>query len=573
MTSSLPTDAREQARLDWTRSATGNPHIALAPASADAGFRSYWRTFNESPQRIVMDSPPDKEDVRPWLAMRDVLEAGGVRVPRVLERDVENGFLLLEDLGAQTYLHVIIDTNADDLFEAAVSQLLKLQAITPPAGLPEYDEALLSRELRLFDEWFLGRHLGHALDGDDLANLELAYGHLIDAALAQPRVLVHRDFMPRNLMPTDDGAGPAVLDFQDAVVGPIAYDALSLFKDAFLSWPEAAVRRWLARYHERATQAGLPVPPLERFLRDAELIGVQRHLKVLGIFARLHHRDGKPKYLEDAPRFVAYLDAVLPRHPELAPAGACHRAPRAPDVPAHRRMKALVFAAGLGERMRPLTLTTPKPLLEAGGKPLIGWHLEKLAAIGVDEVVVNTSWLAPKFAETLGDGARWGLRLHYVHEGPTPLETGGGMWNALRDLSPDGAPFLAVNGDIWTDYDFAHLPHAPDGLAHLVLVDNPVHNAAGDFALDGTAVRSEGEARLTFSGIGLYRPALFDDWRRIVGDAPGADETPPRFKLAPLLRAAMRADAVSGEHYRGAWTDVGTPERLEHLDRALRRRD
>ena len=319
MTSSSTPDAREQQRLDWARAATGNPDIVLAAASADAGFRSYWRTFNESPQRIVMDSPPDKEDVRPWLAMRDILESGGVRVPRVLARDVDNGFLLLEDLGAQTYLHVIIDTNADELFEAAVTQLLKLQAIAPPAGLPAYGEALLARELRLFDEWFLGRHLGIELDCDDLENLDAAYRVLIDAALAQPQVLVHRDFMPRNLMPTDDGIGPAVLDFQDAVAGPIAYDALSLFKDAFLSWPEARVDLWLDDYHRRAADAGLPVPPRERFRRDADLIGIQRHLKVLGIFARLNHRDHKPKYIADAPRFVAYLDAVVPKYPELAP--------------------------------------------------------------------------------------------------------------------------------------------------------------------------------------------------------------------------------------------------------------
>ncbi len=312
-------DPREQARLDWARAATGNPDVVLAAASADAGFRSYWRTFNESPQRIVMDSPPDKEDVRPWLAMRDVLEAGGVRVPRVLARDVDNGFLLLEDLGAQTLLHVVTDSNADELFEAAVAQLLKLQAIAPPTGLPAYDEALLSRELRLFDEWFLGRHLGIEPDCGDLENLDAAYRVLIDAALAQPRVLVHRDFMPRNLMPIDGADGPAVLDFQDAVVGPIAYDPTSLFKDAFLSWPEARVAQWLAGYHRRAAAAGLPVPRPEVFRRDADLIGVQRHLKVLGIFARLNHRDHKPKYIADAPRFVAYLDAVVPKYPELAP--------------------------------------------------------------------------------------------------------------------------------------------------------------------------------------------------------------------------------------------------------------
>jgi N-acetyl-alpha-D-muramate 1-phosphate uridylyltransferase len=232
-------------------------------------------------------------------------------------------------------------------------------------------------------------------------------------------------------------------------------------------------------------------------------------------------------------------------------------------------MKALVLAAGLGERMRPLTNTTPKPLLIAGGKPLILWHLEKLAAIGVSDVVVNTSWLADQFPQQLGDGSRWGLRLHYSYEGATPLETGGGMCNALTLLG-DGA-FLALNGDIWTDYDFGRLPREPRGDAHLVLVDNPPQHPHGDFALHDGLLASEGEPRLTFAGIGLYRPALFDGWRDIIGNAPGVDELPPRFKLAPLLRAAMARGAVTGEHHRGRWTDVGTPARLARLDAGLSR--
>ena len=314
-------DARADARLAWARAALGDAGAGLERASMDAGFRSYWRSSG-APSRIVMDSPPDKEDVRPWLRIRDLLETGGVRVPKVLARDADAGFLLLEDLGANTYLQVIDAGNADALFDDAVSQLLKLQAIAPPGDLPAYDEALLARELRLFDEWFCGRHLGMALDCGDHETLDGAYRVLIDAALAQPQVLVHRDFMPRNLMPVGSGPaddGPAVLDFQDAVRGPIAYDALSLFKDAFLSWPEQRVDAWLLRYHQRARDAGLPVPAFARFRRDADLIGVQRHLKVIGIFARLNHRDGKPKYLADVPRFFAYLDAVLPKYPELAP--------------------------------------------------------------------------------------------------------------------------------------------------------------------------------------------------------------------------------------------------------------
>lgn len=234
-------------------------------------------------------------------------------------------------------------------------------------------------------------------------------------------------------------------------------------------------------------------------------------------------------------------------------------------------MKALVFAAGLGERMRPLTDATPKPLLVAGGKPLIAWHLEKLAAIGVRDVVVNTSWLASQFPDVLGDGSRWGLRLHFLYEGPVALETGGGMHNALPLLAGDAdAPFIAVNGDVWCDYDFARLPHAPAGDAHLVLVDNPPQHPHGDFALraDGR-LAGDGSEKLTFAGIGVYRSALLQGWQAVIGDAPGADASPPRFRLAPLLRAAMARAAVTGEHHRGRWTDVGTPQRLQALDEAL----
>lgn len=230
---------------------------------------------------------------------------------------------------------------------------------------------------------------------------------------------------------------------------------------------------------------------------------------------------------------------------------------------------ALILAAGLGERMRPLTDHTPKPLLRAGGKPLIVWHLEKLAAANVRYVVINTSHLAEQFPDALGDGARWGLRIRYAYEGPTPLETGGGMLNALSLLGPE--PFIAVNGDIWTDADFAALPAEPAGLAHLLMVDNPLHHSAGDFVLeaDGRLRDREDGARLTFSGVGVYRPQLLAGWHDAVGDTPESALKPPRFKLAPLLRAAMADGAVSGSHHTGSWTDVGTPERLAALDAAL----
>lgn len=231
-------------------------------------------------------------------------------------------------------------------------------------------------------------------------------------------------------------------------------------------------------------------------------------------------------------------------------------------------MKALIFAAGKGERMRPLTNHTPKPLLAVGGKSLIKWHIEKLAACGIRDIVINTSWLAECFEPALGDGSCWNASLHYSYEGAEPLETGGGMLQALNIIGDE--TFIAVNGDIWSDVDYAALPKTISGLAHLVLVDNPAHNSKGDFVLreDGL-VESQGENKLTFSGIGIYQPALFSTWREIIGDAKGADENPPRFKLAPLLRHAMHQSQVTGENHTGRWTDVGTPERLEELNRQL----
>ena len=221
-----------------------------------------------------------------------------------------------------------------------------------------------------------------------------------------------------------------------------------------------------------------------------------------------------------------------------------------------RLRSALIFAAGRGERMRPLTERTPKPLLEAGGKRLVEWHLEALARAGIRDVVLNLSHLAAQFPLALGDGSRWNLRIRYSEEGPEPLETGGGMLRALPLLGD--APFIAVNGDIWTDFDYATLPDDPAGIAHLVLVDNPPQHPNGDFVLRDGLVHDEPAPRLTFAGIGVYRPELLRD------AAPG------KFSMVPHLRAAMRRGQVSGVHHRGAWTDVGTPERLAALDRRLR---
>ncbi|NQD93222.1 phosphotransferase, partial [Pseudomonas sp. CrR25] len=272
------------------------PVATLTPASSDASFRRYFRWQGAGRSLIVMDAPPPQEDCGPFVKVGELLGGAGVNVPLVLAADLQRGFLLLNDLGRQTYLEVIDADNADRLFADALEALLAFQRLPMQAPLPSYDEALLRRELQLFPEWYVQRHLGVEWDAAQQAAWQRVCALLIDSALAQPKVLVHRDYMPRNLMLSVPN--PGVLDFQDAVYGPVTYDVTCLFKDAFLSWPEARVQGWLEGYWRQARAAGIPVQDeFDEFLRASDLMGVQRHLKVIGIFARICHRDGKPRYL------------------------------------------------------------------------------------------------------------------------------------------------------------------------------------------------------------------------------------------------------------------------------------
>ena len=296
------------------------PSGGLTPASSDASFRRYFRWQAEGRSLILMDAPPPQEDCRPFVKVAAMLAAAGVHVPRILAQDLERGFLLLDDLGSQTWLEVLDADNADELFEQALQALVKFQQLPVDGQLPVYDDALLRRELQLFPDWYLQRHLGVELDAVQQAQWQQVCDLLVASALAQPRVFVHRDYMPRNLMLSQPN--PGILDFQDAVHGPLSYDVTSLFKDAFLSWPEERVQAWLQRYWHLAREANIAVPKdFAEFHRASDLMGMQRHLKVIGIFARICHRDGKPKYLADVPRFFTYIEAVLARRPELAVLG------------------------------------------------------------------------------------------------------------------------------------------------------------------------------------------------------------------------------------------------------------
>lgn len=293
------------------------PAGRLSAASSDASFRRYFRWEGDGRTFVVMDAPPPQENCAPFVAIDHLLAEAGLNVPVIHAQDLDQGFLLLSDLGRQTYLDVIDLDNADALFADAIEALLALQQLPLDAALPRYDEALLKRELELFPTWYVGHALKTTLNADQQDAWDEASQGLIDSALAQPQVLVHRDYMPRNLMLSTPN--PGVLDFQDAVYGPVTYDITCLFKDAFVSWPAERVAGWLRDYWNQAHAAGLPVhASFEGFHRASDLMGVQRHLKVIGIFARICHRDGKPRYLADVPRFFAYIDEVLARRPELA---------------------------------------------------------------------------------------------------------------------------------------------------------------------------------------------------------------------------------------------------------------
>jgi N-acetylmuramate 1-kinase len=312
-------DPRRAALERWLPGPLQGERFSLAPASEDASFRRYWRVqLDHGRTYVAMDAPPDKEDCRPFVHVARLLQEARVNAPQVHAEDLQQGFLLLSDLGTRTYLNELNAQNAPQLFSDATDSLVRWQLASRAGELPPYDEALLRREMNLFPEWYIGKHLNKALSPENAAALEGVFALLVKSALAQPAVYVHRDYMPRNLMVCEPN--PGVLDFQDAVLGPITYDIVSLMRDAFVSWEEDQVLDWTVRYWDKAKAAGLPVEAdFGDFWRAFEWMGLQRHLKVLGIFARINYRDGKPRYLQDTPRFLDYAFSVSRRYRQLAP--------------------------------------------------------------------------------------------------------------------------------------------------------------------------------------------------------------------------------------------------------------
>lgn len=309
---------RLQCLESWIKTVFPQKNFTLSPASADASFRRYFRITMNEQTMIAMDAPPQLENCAPFLHAAEVLASANVHVPAILAQDLAQGFLLLSDLGNTTYLQALETnpTSVDKLYSDAIDALIKIQLISRAQIFPEYDETLLRRELDLFPEWYITRHLQATLDEKLLRDLATIFSRILENILAQPRVFVHRDYHSRNLMMTTPN--PGILDFQDAVYGPITYDLVSLFKDAYIQWEEERILDWVIRYWEKARKAGLPVATnFSDFYRDFEWMGVQRHLKVLGIFARLYHRDHKDAYLKEMPLVMTYLRKACERYREL----------------------------------------------------------------------------------------------------------------------------------------------------------------------------------------------------------------------------------------------------------------
>jgi N-acetylmuramate 1-kinase len=335
LTESRRDDPRLALLRHWLAIELGWRDATLAPASADASFRRYFRVTRLEGTCIAMDAPPDKENVGPYLAVAGMLARIGVNAPRVVARNAEQGFLLLTDLGSVTYLDALADCGrAGPLYSDAIGALVRIQAggAAHAAGLPPYDERLLRFEMSLFTDWLLGRHLGLSLDEDETRSLASAFDLLVANALGQPQVFVHRDYHSRNLMVCERD-NPGILDFQDAVKGPLTYDLVSLLRDCYIAWPQDRVVEWAREFRQEAVSAGLDAGADEQqFLRWFDLMGVQRHLKASGIFARLWHRDGKSGYLPDVPRTLGYVDQACARHPDLAALGELVRGRVLPAV-------------------------------------------------------------------------------------------------------------------------------------------------------------------------------------------------------------------------------------------------
>ena len=496
-----------------------------------------------------MDAPPSKENCEPFIRIAKHLITGGVHAPKIIEANLDQGFLLLEDLGNQTFLNAQQKNFNIQHYKNAIDVLINIQSLeTDSANIPSYDHALLTTEMQLLIDWYLP-----ALSNEQHTQLQTIFDLLSDNALSTDQVFVHRDYHARNLMLVANNE-LGVIDFQDAVIGSNTYDLVSLLKDAYFELSPADLHTLLQYYY---TQAKVNTP-FRDFEKQFDLMGLQRHLKVLGIFKRLSVRDGKHQYLADIPLVAKYTLAVANKYPELELLSSIIEL-------ANQQTHAMILAAGRGERMMPLTKNTPKPLIKVKGIALIEHSINALKQAKITNIVINTSYLGEQLGAHLGDGSNFGVHITYSNESNGALETAGGIIKALPLLAPNinslgglgNKPFIVINSDVLCNYDLSKLTLPVGSLAHLILIDNPPHNPNGDFSLvnNHQVINAHGQT-YTFSGIGIYHPDLFKSHLGVKQKLP----------LYPLLKEAVASGQLSGEHYNGYWQDVGTPERLKQAN-------
>ena len=542
-------DQRLDLLTDWLDVFFGDENFVITIASDDASFRRYFRIERDNASFIAMDAPPSKENCEPFIRIAKHLITGGVHAPKIIEANLDQGFLLLEDLGNQTFLNAQQKNFDIQHYKNAIDILINIQSLgTDSANIPSYDHALLTTEMQLLIDWYLP-----ALSNEQHTQLQTIFDLLSDNALSTDQVFVHRDYHARNLMLVANNE-LGVIDFQDAVIGSNTYDLVSLLKDAYFELSPVDLHTLLQYYY---TQAKINISFID-FEKQFDLMGLQRHLKVLGIFKRLSVRDGKHQYLADIPLVAKYALAVANKYPELELLSSIIEL-------ANQQTHAMILAAGRGERMMPLTKNTPKPLIKVKGIALIEHSINALKQAKITNIVINTSYLGEQLSAHLGDGSNFGVHITYSDESNGALETAGGIINALPLLAPNinslgGSgikPFIVINSDVLCNYDLSKLTLPVGSLAHLILIDNPPHNPNGDFSLvNNHQVTNAHGQTYTFSGIGIYHPDLFKSHLGVKQKLP----------LYPLLKEAIANGQLSGEHHNDYWQDVGTPERLKQAN-------
>ncbi len=536
------TDQRLNLLTDWLAWFFADENFVISTVSDDASFRRYFRIERDNATFIAMDAPPDKENTTAFITIGKYLIDANVHAPKVIKANLAQGFLLLEDLGNQTFLNAQRQSFAIKHYQNAINTLIKIQALdTKSIDIPNYDSALLKAEMQLLIDWYLP-----VLSTQQQAQLHNIFELLSDNALNAPQVFVHRDYHSRNLMILDNNE-LGVIDFQDAVIGANTYDLTSLLRDAYFELQTPDLQTLLKYYYQQADSSSIRLT-FSEFERQFELMSLQRHLKVLGIFKRLSIRDGKHQYLANIPLVENYTLTIASKYPELS-------ALKDILTLATQQTKAMILAAGRGLRMMPLTKNTPKPLIKVKGATLIEHSIAALKHANINSIVINTAYLSEQIKAHLGNGSELGVHITYSDESSGALETAGGIIRALPLLGKQ--PFIVINSDVICDYDLSRLKLPNNALAHLLLIDNPKHNPDGDFSLNQQGwCQIAKNNMLTFSGIGIYHPDFFKEHL-------GSQQ---KLTLYPLLKMAISRGKLSGEHHAGYWQDVGTPQRLKLLN-------